>query len=99
MPSRDPGAARERTDLAWQRSGFSYLAMAAVVLGVAAHRSAAWLLGVSAALAAVAGAVWRRGRIAYQRSEVGPQSRALGLMTAVAALGAVVAALVILLQG
>ena len=95
MPSREldreTAAQRERTDLAWQRSGFSFLAMAGVVLGVAAHRDAPWLLGVSAALFAVAGAVWRHGRSAYERAEVWAQPRELARMTAVAALVAVVA--------
>jgi len=95
MPSSDPGAARERTDLAWQRSGFSYLAIAGVVLGVAAHHDAPWLLGVSAVLVAVAAAVWRHGRTAYQRDDVRPHPRELGLLTAVPALVAVVAAVVV----
>jgi uncharacterized membrane protein YidH (DUF202 family) len=99
MPSPDPGAARERTDLAWQRSGFSYLAMAGVVLGVAAHRDAPWLVAVSVVLVAVAGAVWRHGRTAYERAEVSPHPRELGLMTAIPALVAVVAAVVVVAIG
>ena len=95
MPSPDPGAARERTDLAWQRSGFSYLAMAGVVLGVAAHRDAPWLLGVSVVLIAVAGVVWRHGRAAYERADVSPHPREFELMTAIPALVAVVAAVVV----
>ena len=95
MPSLDPGAARERTDLAWQRSGFSYLAIAGVVLGVAAHRDAPWLLAVSVLLVAVAGGVWRRGRAAYERAEVSPHPRELGLLAAIPALVALVAAVVV----
>ena len=95
MQSPDPGAARERTDLAWQRSGFSYLAMAGVVLGVAAHRDAPWLLGMTVVLVAVAGVVWRHGRTAYNRADVSPHPRELVLLTAIPALVAVVAAVAV----
>jgi hypothetical protein len=102
MPSRedpDPAAApRERTDLAWQRSGFSYLALAAVVLGIAAHHDAPALLAVSFALMAVAAAVWRQGRVAYRRDEVTAQPLVLAIMTAVTAAAALGAAVVVALR-
>jgi uncharacterized membrane protein YidH (DUF202 family) len=98
MPSPDPGAPRERTDLAWQRSAFSYLALAAVVLGIAAHRDEPALLAVSVALMGAAGVVWRQGRVAYQRSEVSAQPRVLAIMSAVTVAAAVVAAVVVLLR-
>src|SRR5512133_3515414 len=98
MPSTEPpGVPRERTGLAWQRSAFGFVALAGVVLSVAAHREAPGLLAVSAALAIVAAAVWRRGRRAYERPEVQPQQQALAfvaLATALAALAAVVVVLV-----
>jgi uncharacterized membrane protein YidH (DUF202 family) len=102
MPSRElegEGAAqRERTDLAWQRSAFSFMALGGLVLGIAAHRSTPWLLAVSVALIAIAGGVWRRGRAAYERAAVTAQPRALVLLTAVTALSALVAAVVVLVR-
>jgi uncharacterized membrane protein YidH (DUF202 family) len=98
MPSPDPGAARERTDLAWQRAAFSYVALGAIVLGIAAHRDAPWLLAVSAALIAVAGALWRRGRGAYRRAEVAAQPRMLTLLSLVTAVTALVAAAVVFVR-
>jgi hypothetical protein len=102
MPSRedpDPATApRERTDLAWQRSGFSYLTLAGVVLGIAAHRNAPGLLAASFGLMAVAAAVWRQGRVAYGRDDVAAQPRVLGVLSAVTAAAAVVAAIVVLVR-
>jgi hypothetical protein len=98
MRSPDPGAPRERTDLAWQRAAFGYVALGAVVLGIAAHRDAPWLLAVSAALIAVAGAVWRRGRIAYRSAEVAAQPRVLAMLSVATALTALVAAGVVLVR-
>jgi uncharacterized membrane protein YidH (DUF202 family) len=102
MPSRELGgegaAQRERTDLAWQRSAFSFMALGGLVLGIAAHRDAPWLLAVSVALIAIAGGVWRRGRAAYERTDVAARPRALALLTAVTALSALVAAVVVLVR-
>jgi hypothetical protein len=102
MPSRDLGgeetAPRERTDLAWQRAGFAYAALGGVLLGIAAHRDAPGLLAASAALIAVAGAVWRQGRIAYTRARVTAQPRAVALLAAATAATALVAAVVVLLR-
>jgi lysylphosphatidylglycerol synthetase-like protein (DUF2156 family) len=98
MRSPEQGAARERTDLAWQRAAFAYTALGGVVLGVAAHRDAAWLLAVSAGLIAVAGGMWRQGRALYRRAGVTAQPRVLALLTAVTALTAVVAAVVVLVE-
>jgi len=100
MPSRDLGgeraAQRERTDLAWQRSAFSVLALAGVVLGIAARRDAPALLAASLALIGVAGAVWRRGRAAYLRLEVAAQPRALAVLSTATAAAALLAAVVVL---
>jgi uncharacterized membrane protein YidH (DUF202 family) len=102
MPSRDLGgeraAQRERTDLAWQRSAFSFLALAGVVLGIAAHHDAPALLVAGLALIAVAGAIWRQGRTAYQRADVSAQPRVLALLSTVTAVAALVAAAVVLVR-
>lgn len=100
MPSREfgGGAARERTGLAWQRSAFGYVALSGLVLGIAARHDAPGLLAVSAGLIAVAGAVWRHGRGAYERAEVDPHPRVLAIMSAVTALSALVAAVVVLVR-
>jgi uncharacterized membrane protein YidH (DUF202 family) len=93
MPSPEPpGAAAERTRLAWERLALAFCGLAAVVLGVAAHRDAPWLVVVSAALLGVAAGVWRTGRRAYARSEVAPQPGALALLAVATALTALAAA-------
>jgi uncharacterized membrane protein YidH (DUF202 family) len=98
MPSTErPGAPRERTGLAWQRSALGFVTLAGVVLSVAAHREAPGLIAVSAALAIVAVVVWREGRRAYERPEVQHQQPAVAFVavaTALAALAAVVLVLV-----
>jgi putative membrane protein len=99
MPSTErPGAPRERTGLAWQRSALGFVTLAGVVLSVAAHREAPGLLAVSAALAIVAVAVWRQGRRAYERTEVQPQPQAVALVAISTALAALVAAVVVLVH-
>lgn len=94
MPSPDPrrGAARERTGLAWERTAAAVAAQGGVFLAVAAHCGAPGMLVFGAAMVAVAGAVWRHGRRAYERPEVAPQSRALALLTLATALAALAAA-------
>jgi uncharacterized membrane protein YidH (DUF202 family) len=100
MPSPEPerGLARERTGLAWERSAGSFAALAGVLLGVAAHRAAPGLLVLSAALVVVAAGVWRHGRRSYERADVAPQTRALALMSAAAALTAVAAAIIVIVR-
>jgi uncharacterized membrane protein YidH (DUF202 family) len=100
MPSPDPprGAARERTGLAWERSALAVGAQGGVFLAVAAHHHAPGMLVLGAALVAVAGAVWRHGRTAYERASVAPQSRALAGLTAVAAMSALAAAVAVLVR-
>jgi putative membrane protein len=99
MPSPErSGLARERTGLAWQRSALGFVALAGVLLSVAAHREAPGLLVLSAALVAVAVAVWRRGRHAYARAEVRAQQQALRFLAVVTALAALVAAVVVLVR-
>jgi uncharacterized membrane protein YidH (DUF202 family) len=99
MPSPErPGVARERTGLAWQRSAFGFVALAGVVLSVAAHRESPGLIGVSAALAMAAVAVWRQGRRAYARPEVEAQPQAVAFVAVATALAALVAAVIVLLH-
>jgi hypothetical protein len=102
MPSRDlggePAAQRERTDLAWQRSAFSFLALGGVLLGIAAHHDAPALLAVSLVLMAVAGAVWRLGRVAYQRDQVSARPRVVAALSSVTAAAALVAAAIVLVR-
>jgi uncharacterized membrane protein YidH (DUF202 family) len=95
-PDQRGGAQRERTGLAWQRSAFSFLALAGVVLSVAAHRDAPVLLALSALLAAAAVAVWLHGSRAYEQARVTAQPRALAVLTSVTALAAGAAAVVVL---
>jgi len=78
---RDPGLARERTALAWNRSGL------AVVVCIAAVLRHLWPLrgtGASVALAsvAVAAMVWALGILALRsRTDHRHGHRAIGLMT------------------
>ena len=96
MPSPDPpGVARERTGLAWERTALAYGTMAAIILGVSAHRHAPVLLFVSAALAIVALAIWRHSRHAYDQPAVAPQLRELALLSVVTALTAVAAVIAV----
>jgi putative membrane protein len=99
MPSTErPGAPRERTGLAWQRSALGFVALAGVVLSVAAHREAPGLVAVSAALAIVAAAVWRQGRRAYERTEVQAQQQAVAFVAISTAMAALVAVVVVLVH-
>jgi putative membrane protein len=99
MPSPErSGLARERTGLAWQRSALGFVALAGVLLSVAAHREAPGLLALSAALVAVAVAVWRQGRHAYARAEVRAQQQALRFLAVATAVVALVAAVVVLVR-
>jgi hypothetical protein len=96
MPSPDdPGLARERTGLAWERSALTFAALAGVVLGVAAHNDAPGLLALSVALIAASVAVWRHGHRSYGRARVAAQARAIALMSLAVALSAVAAAIVV----
>jgi len=92
-PPEPPGAARERTRLAWERLALTFCALAAVALGVAAHHDAPGVVALGAALLGVALGVWRTGRRAYARTEVQPQPGALALVAGATALTALAAAL------
>ena len=94
----DRGLQRARTGLAWERCAFGFAALAGVVLSVAAHRDAPGLLPVAVALLAVAAAVWRQGRQAYESATVAPQPRALLLLTVTTLATGVVAAVAVLLR-
>ena len=88
--------ARERTGLAWERQSLAIWTLAAVMLGIAAHRDAPGLLIASAALVGVGVAVWFTGRRAYTRDVVQPLPGALALVALATALSALVAAVVVL---
>src|SRR5690349_19316259 len=96
-PPRDPGLARERTALAWQRAALSYASLAGVTLAAAAHRQRPWLLAPAAVLAVAGAAIWL-----YARRRIGDPAQGAGrgpiaLLAAavvVAALGAAVLAAV-----
>jgi hypothetical protein len=106
MRSREPsggrphepaaGLARARTGLAWERSAFSYAAVAGLAITIAAHRETPWLLVLSLVLVAVAGAVWRKSRRDYERTTIAVQPRAIGLLTLVTAATALAAAAAVL---
>ena len=99
MPSTErPGAPRERTGLAWQRSALGFVTLGGVVLSVAAHREAPGLLAVSASLTIVAVAVWRQGRRAYESTEVQPQRQAVAFVAISTALAALAAAVLVLVH-
>jgi Domain of unknown function (DUF202) len=94
MPSPEPpGAARERTRLAWERLALTFCALAALVLGVAAHHDAPGLIVLGVALLGVAVGVWRTGRRGYAGAEVRPQPGALALIAVATAMTALAAAL------
>ncbi|HEX7298984.1 MAG TPA: DUF202 domain-containing protein [Solirubrobacteraceae bacterium] len=98
MPSPDEpgGVPRERTALAWERSALGFAALAALVVGVAAHRDAPGLLVLALALLALAAAVRRHGRREYARTTVAAQSRAIALLALATVLAALAAAAAVL---
>jgi uncharacterized membrane protein YidH (DUF202 family) len=98
-PDRPAIAVGERTALAWERSALAYASLAAVVLGIAAHRGLPGLLVVTVVLLVVALLVWRQGRRAYDREAVVAQPRALRLIALTTALVAVAAAVVVIVPG
>jgi hypothetical protein len=61
-PPRDPGLARERTALSWQRMALSFTSLAAVTLAAAAHRQRVWMLVPAGLLFALGAAVWLYAR-------------------------------------
>ena len=74
LEDRDPGLARERTDLAWTRTAISFAAVGAVLLrsdpavgaAVLAAAAAVWFLGRLSAEAATQPAM-RRRRLSHRR--------------------------------
>jgi uncharacterized membrane protein YidH (DUF202 family) len=91
----DPGLARERTALSWQRTAIAFAGVAGLMLLRAFSGTAPWVLALAAAvpLAAAAGAA-RHGRAAYAQRLSGIVApargplRAVALVTVVAALAA-----------
>ena len=91
----DPGLAAERTALSWQRMALSFMTLAAVTLGAAAHRGAPGLLIAAAALFAIAGGVWRHARRRLADLALMPTVRAtIGLTVATCAAALIATVLV-----
>jgi len=93
IEDRDPGLARERTDLAWTRTAVSFVA-----LGTAMLRTNA----IAGALVVAAGAaVWLMGHLSARRADDHPERRrTVQLITAATTLTAFVAlALALLAPG
>jgi uncharacterized membrane protein YidH (DUF202 family) len=97
-PSSDPGLARERTALAWQRMALSFMSLAAVTLGAAAHRGEPDLLIPSAGLFAAAGAVWRYARRRITDRSLPTAARPVALLAAATALAALAAAILVVVR-
>ena len=97
-PRRDPGLARERTALAWQRMAMGFTSLAALMLGAAAHRDARWMLVPAALLFCVAAAVWRYARRRIAGLEAGTDARVLGALAAATVAAALLAGVVALLR-
>lgn len=96
----DPGLARDRTALAWTRSGLNLLAVGTLIARAAfvAHLD---VIGVvtAAVAAALALLTWRHGNVLYRERELeGSQAHhqpgALGFLMAVTVISAVVALVV-----
>jgi uncharacterized membrane protein YidH (DUF202 family) len=87
----DPGLARERTALAWQRAALSYASLAALTLAAAAHRQRPWLLAPAAILGVAGAAVWLYAR--RRIGDPGPTTERapMALLAAAVVLAAVVA--------
>ena len=97
-PPRDPGLARERTALAWQRMAMGFTSLAALTLGAAAHRDAPWMIVPAVALFAVAGVVWRYARRRSAEPATRTDARVLAAMAAATAAAALVAGVLALLR-
>jgi uncharacterized membrane protein YidH (DUF202 family) len=97
-PPDDPGLARERTALAWQRMALSFITLAAVTLGAAAHRGEPDLLIPSATLFAVAAAVWRYARRRSADRSLPTAARPVALLAAATALAALAAAILVVVR-
>jgi uncharacterized membrane protein YidH (DUF202 family) len=98
-PDEDPGLARERTGLAWQRSALALLANAALVLRAGIDLGPLAIgLAVGAVLAYGAFRAWRHGDRLYRRRMEGDlrtDERALTRLSALSVTTAVAALVVI----
>ena len=103
MPSaaeraRDPGLAGERTALAWQRMAMGFTSLAALTLGVAAHRHAPAMVVPAAALFAVALVLWRYARRRGTQPSRHARARELAWLSLATVLAAVLAAVLALVR-
>src|SRR3954452_11854281 len=87
----DPGMARERTALAWQRVGTAFTTFGALVLGAAAHRNAPWMLAPAAATLTAAALVWRYARRRAAQTAPPGDPRALRWLAVAGAAGGALA--------
>ena len=94
-PPRDPGLARERTALSWQRMALSFTSLAAVTLAGAAHRQRLWMLAPAALLFAVGGAIWLYARRRIADPALPTARRPLVLLGGAVVVAAVVAAVLV----
>ena len=90
-PPRDPGLARERTALAWQRMALGFTSLGALMLAAAAHRDVPWMLVPAGALFSVAAAVWRYARRRTAQPWARTDARALLALSAATAAAGLVA--------
>jgi uncharacterized membrane protein YidH (DUF202 family) len=97
-PPGDPGLAAERTALSWQRMALSFMSLAALTLGAAAHRGAPGLLIPGAVLFAIAGLVWRYARRRIVDRELRTARRSLVLLGYATGVAALVATLLVFVR-
>ena len=97
-PSGDPGLAAERTALSWQRMALSFMTLAAVTLGAAAHRGAPGLLIPAAVLFVIAGLVWRHARRRLEDLSHMPTVRATALLTVATGAAALIATVLVFVR-
>jgi hypothetical protein len=76
----------------------SFMTLAALTLGAAAHRGAPGLLLPAAALFAIAGLVWRHARRRLGDLSLMPTVRATALLTIATGAAALIATVLVLLQ-
>ena len=94
----DPGLARERTALSWQRLALGFVSLAALTLGAAAHRGAPGLIAPAALLFALAGGGWRYARRRVADPSLMPAARPLVLLAAATGTAALIATVLVFVR-